>query len=83
MLEGPGGTEGGQADQIQHEDDRALQIDDEDPAGEGGNQEKQRPEEEYLPDDDGEERLQVPIETVRAEAGMVGPGCEGAAELAE
>ncbi len=78
-----GGLKGGDADEVEHEERGALQIDDEDVAGESGDQEEERAEEEDLHHDDGEEGLQDPREVIGGDAGVIGPGSEGAEKLAE
>ncbi len=83
MLEGACRAEGVDADEVEHEDRRALQVDDEDLARECCDEEEEGAKEKYLEYDDGEERLEVPAEVVWADAGMIGPGSQGAKELSE
>jgi hypothetical protein len=69
--------------EVQHQHRDALHIDQEDLAGERGDQEEERAEEEDLDDDDGEERLPVPPRVSAGDAGVVGPGSERPQRLAE
>ena len=83
VLQRARGAEDRDADEVQHEDGRALQVDDEDLAREGGHQKEERAEEEDLEDHDGKERLQIPGKMIRTDAGVVGPGSERTEKLAE
>ena len=60
-----------------------MQVDDEDLARQGGDQEEKGAEKEDLKNHDREERLQIPGEVVGSNAGVVGPGGQRAEEFAE
>ena len=83
MFERTGGRKRVDADEVQHEDSRALEVNDEDLARERGNKKKKRAQEEDLDHGNGEERLDIPKEMIWSNAGMVRPGSECAEEAAE
>ena len=75
--------EHGEADEVDHEEGDALQIDDEDLSRERGDAEKERSQKEDLDDDDREERLEIPPQMIRSDARVIGPRREGADQRAE
>ena len=83
MLQRARGEEDRDANDVNHEQGNALQVDDKDLAGERGDGEEGRADEEDLDDEDGEEWLKVSPEMIRTDAGVVSPGREGAEISAE
>ena len=73
MLERAGCDKHRDADDIHHEQRGTLQVHDEDPACQRTDGEEQGAEKEDLHDHDRQERLQVPRQVIRANAGMIRP----------
>ena len=82
-FEAARGAEDGDADDVDHEDGDALEIDDDNFAGERGDAEEERAEEENLRDDEIEERLEIPPDVAAGEARVIGPWNGGAGHGAE
>ena len=80
MLERARRGEHRHADDVQHEQGHALQVHDEQFTRQRGDCEEHRADEENLHDDDREKGLQIPCRMIRPDAGMIGPGGEGADE---
>src|SRR3984957_4944397 len=83
MLQGRGRGEDGEANDIEHEERDALEIDDEDFAGEGGDHEEDRPDKKYLNGDDRKKWLEVVPEMIRLDARVIGPRGKCSKEGAE